>query len=641
MEIEENINKLKKTWYEKYAPLWYQNMNTKSKFITIFVMLLLLISIVIVAYMYIKAFVLEHIPEFSGILLVVLLMYLIPKTDIYSKFTNWLFIKYKNLKIFLLMLGVSVVFFLVNFKVMLYKTLPFLSEKVIDNFVIVSFVYLISWLYMKLFSEHKTMKYIKHFILLMVVLLFRSIFQHHVSPVVEQLLNGLVLFIMVVMLLTYIYESIFIKDKAEKKRITFVLQIILFSTLIFSPYMTNILIAKKRIDTIDFVEIETLPTTTYDVPVDEKLANIWIDQKNTQNSAATIPDPILHNGSFIFMSDSYSINFWDYYIPLMQKPTQAIKMLETNSWNMKVNTIKNNAVYSEGLLYGHNSHSAVAKRFNFLEYFTDTTENAIKFVDQNKSFYTVELVSTLSDYLTPYSVPKNIYVIKDSKAKSNFLFGAGEKLKLEDAAKKYPFLEHQQIVPLNVIKEVVDSSQLLTGWSDRITNKNLLVADVDKFKNVIIERLYTTIYGKEGVFAHVQLVAKKVVSGRIVNGKKQKIKAKGKDVLASWFIPLFYTGDEKLTVYYFDNKRHGYTYPAMSKMDSSLLGEMFSTGYEVFGKTSVIRDENLYVLSSRVKINDGVYAMTPNYVLYSFKTNKQYSIASPDEMEKVIAEELE
>jgi len=99
-KIDENLTESKKTWFEKYAPLWYQNMNTKSKLITVFVLLLLLVVVGVVAYVYIKAFLLEHVPEILAILLVALLMYLIPKTDIYSKFTNWLFIKYKNLKIF-------------------------------------------------------------------------------------------------------------------------------------------------------------------------------------------------------------------------------------------------------------------------------------------------------------------------------------------------------------------------------------------------------------------------------------------------------------------------------------------------------------------------------------------------------------
>ena len=629
-----------KSFFETYLPAWFMKMNIKSKLISLLVIILVLGAGAYAAYYYAKLFILNHIPEIVGITIFAILGYLIPKTDAWKNFIHWLLVKHKNWKILGIMVILSTAVFLVNFQSLLHLAVPFMDERVIDNFVVVTYVYLMVWLYMKWFSEHKVMKYVKHIIVIAALVLFRALFQHPVSALVEQLLNVAVLAIMFVMMGTYIYETLFVKDKQEKKRITFVLQILLFATLVFSPYFTSMLIAKKRIDTINFVEIQKLPPTKYDVPVDEKLANIWIDQDNAQNEAATVPDPILYNGSFAFMADTYSVNFWDHKVPFLQKPTNSVKILTTDGWNMKIKPIENHAIYSEGLMYGHNSHAAVAKRFDPLEYFTDTTENTIKFRDINGSFYTVELVSTLSDYLTPYSVPKNIYVIKDSDKGYDFLFGAGAKVELKDAANQYKFLKGQQIVPLNVIWEVAKSSQLLTGWGNKLTNRNLMIPDEDKFQNVIIERLYTSINGKEGIYAHIQLIAKETGSGRIVSGKKQKKRQKGKVVLQSWFIPLFYTGDNELTVYYFDNKAHGYTYPAMSRMDSSILGGVFSTGYEVFGKTSVIRDGNYYVLASRVKVNDGVYSMTPNFVLYSVKTNRQYEVHNPEEMEKVIKEEL-
>ncbi len=534
----------------------------------------------------------------------------------------------------------SALVFLVDFKSIILQMMPYVSEKVVGNFIDVTFVYIMVWLYSHLFTQHKWMKYAKHIVLLVVLLGFRALFQHTISAGVEQLLNGVVLFIMILMLGTFIYENVFVKNKEEQKRIGFILQIVFFATLVFSPYLTSTWIAKERMHTINFVEIYKLPSTKYDVPVDDKLANIWIDQKNAQNSATTIPDPILYDGKFLFMADSYSTNFWDYYMPFLQKPTQSVKVLLTDNWDMKIKTEKNHAIYSDGLMYGHQAHAAVAKRFNPIEYFMDTTENTIKFKDSNSSFYTVDLVSTLSSYFTPYSIPKAVYVIKDSDKGYDFLFGAGEKLELKEAAANYDFLKYQQIVPLNVVKEVADSSQLLSGLGNFITNKDILIPDEDKFNNIVIERLYTSIDGKEGVYAHIQLIAKTRGGSRIENGKKSKTSSKGVDVLQSWFVPLFYTGDDKLTVYYFDNKAKDYTYPAMSRIDSSILGGVFSTGYEVFGKTSVIRDGNYYVLASRVKVNDGVYSMTPNFVLYSFKTNKQYPVANPAEMGKVIQAEL-
>lgn len=640
-EIHGNEEELaKKSFFEKYLPSWFMNMNIKSKLISILIILLVLIAGGYTAYYYAKVFILNHIPGILGIGFSVLMIYLVPKTEAWERFIHWLLVKHKNWKILGIMVVLSVVVFLVDFQNMLHSAVPFVSEKVIDNFVVVTYVYLMVWLYLKWFSEHKVMKYAKHIIVITALLLFRALFQHHISTLIEQLLNVAVLAIMLVMIGTYLYETFFVRDQKEKKRITFVLQILLFATLVFSPYFTSMLIAKKRIDTINFVEIQKLPTTKYDVPVDEKLANIWIDQDNAQNEAATVPDPIIYKGNFAFMADTYSVNFLDHKVPFLQKPTNSVKILTTDGWNMKIKPIENHAIYSEGLMYGHNSHAAVAKRFGPLEYFTDTTENTIKFRDKNGSFYTVELVSTLSDYLTPYSVPKDIYVIKDSNKGYDFLFGAGKKVELKYAAKQYDFLKGQQIVPLNVIWEVAKSSQLLTGWGNKLTNRNLMIPDEDKFHNVIIERLYTSINGKEGVYAHIQLIAKETGAGRIISGKKQKKRQKGKVVLQSWFIPLFYTGDKKFTVYYYDNKAHGYTYPAMSRMDSSLLSGVYSTGYEVFGKTSVIRDGNYYVLASRVKVNDGVYSMTPNFVLYSIKTNKQYEVHNPDEMNKIIQDEI-
>jgi len=636
----EVIQEESKNWYQKYFPKWYQNMGIKSKLISLFVILLVVLSGGYAAFYYAKMFIMEHIPEIAGIGVFSLLVYLVPKTDIWKKFMNWLLIKYKNWKILGIMTLLSAVVFLVDFKSMILQAAPYVSEKVVGNFVDVTYVYIMFWLYSHLFTQHSWMKYAKHIVLVILLLLFRALFQHTISAGVEQLLNGVVLFIMVLMFVTYIYENIFVRNKQEQKRIGFVLQIVFFATLVFSPYLTSTWIAKERMDTIHFEKLEKLPDTKYDVPVDEKLANIWIDQKNQQNSATTIPDPILYKGNFVFMADSYSTNFWDYYVPFMQEPTQSVKILLTDNWNMKIKTKNNHAIYSDDLMYGHHSHAAVAKRFGPVEYFMDTTENTIKFRDENNSFYTVDLVSTLSSYLTPYSIPKAIYVIKDSDKGYNFLFGAGEKLELKDAAEQYDFLKGQQIIPLNVVKEVAESSQLLSGLLKYAKNQDILIPDEDKFQNVIIERLYTSIDGKQGVYAHVQLVAKTRGGSRIVNGKKSKKKSKGVDVLQSWFIPLFYTGDDKLTVYYFDNKTKDYTYPAMSRIDSSILGGVFSTGYEVFGKTSVIRNGNYYVLASRVKVNDGVYSMTPNFVLYSFKTNKQYPVANPTEMEKVIKNEL-
>jgi len=638
--VVEEVQEESKNWYQKYFPVWFQNMTIKSKLISLFIILIVLGSLGYAAFYYAKMFVLQHIPEIIGVVIFVVVAYLLPKTDAWKNFMHWLLVKHKNWKILSIMVILSGIMFVVDFKSMILQVVPYVNEKVVGNFVDVTYVYIMVWLYMHLFSQHAWMKYLKHVVLIIVLLAFRALFQHTISAGVEQLLNGVVLFIMILMLGTYIYESLFVRNKKEQKRIGFILQIVFFATLVFSPYLTSTWIAKERMDTIHFEKLEKLPTTKYDVPVDEKLANIWIAQKNEQNSATTIPDPILYNGNFVFMADSYSTNFWDYYVPFMQKPTKSVKVLLTDNWNMKIKTEDNHAIYSDGLMYGHHSHAAVAKRFGPLEYFMDTTENTIKFRDDNNSFYTVDLVSTLSSYLTPYSIPKAVYVIKDSDKGYDFLFGAGEKLELKDAAEKYKFLKGQQIVPLNVVKEVAQSSQLLSGLLKYAKNQEILIPDEDKFNNIIIERLYTSIAGKEGVYAHIQLIAKTREQSRIVNGKKKTTKAKGVNVLQSWFIPLFYTGDEKLTVYYFDNKAKDYTYPAMSRIDSSILGGVFSTGYEVFGKTSVIRDGNYYVLASRVKVNDGVYSMTPNYVLYSFKTNKQYSVANPAEMEKVIKAEL-
>jgi hypothetical protein len=328
----------KKNWYQKYFPVWYQNMSIKSKLITLFIMLIVLLAGGYATFYYAKIFVMEYIPEIAGISIFALVAYLLPKTDAWKNFMQWLLVKYKNWKILGIMTLLSAVVFLVDFKSMILQAAPYVSEKVVSNFVDVTFVYIMVWLYLHLFTQHSWMKYAKHFILLIVLLGIRALFQHTISADVEQLLNGLVLFIMILMLGTYIYESIFIKNKEEKKRVIFILQIVFFATLVFSPYFTRTWIAKERMDTISFKKLEKLPDTKYDVPVDEKLANIWIDQKNEQNSATTIPDPILYKGNFIFMADSYSTNFWDYYLPFLQKPTQSVKVLSTDNWNMKIKT---------------------------------------------------------------------------------------------------------------------------------------------------------------------------------------------------------------------------------------------------------------------------------------------------------------
>ena len=629
-----------KSWFEKYMPNWFNKMEIKNRVITFLFTLTFTLVAVYLAFIYAKTFFLAHIAETIGILIAVGVIYIAPKTDIYKKFMNWLFIKHKNKKIIALMTILSSAMFMFDFNTMLKTFIPYIPEEIINNFIIVTFVYLMGWLYLKLFSEHRIMKYAKHFVAIAILVFFRAIFQHTISPAVEQLLNIAVLILMGIMLITYLYETFFVKDKAERTRVTNILQIVFFATLVGSGYLVNPIIAKERMSTIKFEELKIQTDTFNEVPVDERLATKWMSRANKANEGITFSDSILIDGQVSFIVDSYSTHFTDLYIPWGYTPTKGIKVLDTKDWKMKIVPIDNHSTYSDAFKYGHKTSSAVAKRLNPISYITDTTENTVKYIDNNGSVYSAELISTLSSYLTPYSVAKGLYMIKDTDDGYDFLFGAGEYVTMKDAVAKYSFLEGQQIVPMNVIIELVESVEYLSGYIDKALNKEILIPDRDSEGNIIIEKVYTTIDGMTGPYASIQMKAKIKTDIDMVNGKEAKEEEVGQSVVQTWKIPLFYTGSDELTVYRYDNAKYGDTYLVKSLIESEFLVGIFAKGgYKVFGKKSVVRNGREYILASRVKVNGRTYSMNPDIALYSFDTETLYEVDNPTEMEKIIKED--
>lgn len=618
------------TYFSKLVPNWFKNMALKTKIITIMLILVFSSAVAVIAYNFFLNIVLQYKWHIIFITLTGVLLYMFTKTNAFPKLLVWIFVKDKNKKIFFLM----IVFTMGHYS---YNPLG-----VLGSFVDIFYIYLMIALYLFMFSQKTIFRYIKHFIALISFLIFRAMFQESISSTIEHLLNFLVLGLVLFMLLIFFYELIFVKKEDKKKRVNLILHSILLITLVISPFVVNPMSSKKRMETINFIPINTLSDTYNEIPIDAELAKIFMTHKLTANTGVIEPDFVLDkNLEPVYMADVISTHPFDLYIPFIQKSTKEVKILSMKNWKMEIKPVKNHSIYSDGFMYGHNTHTAVAKRFNPLSYVSDSAENTIKFQDSNGSFYSVELVSTLSDYFTPYMIPKGLYVIPDENQKFNFLLGDGDYVSLENAVDKYPFLKDQPIVALNTIRQIGKSIKYVNGYGDVAFKKGLFVPDTDKYGNMIVERLYTTINGKSGPYAKIEFKAQTVtVESKNDDGERNTIKQVGTDVLETWFIPLFYNDTEGLTVYKYDNNINNYTYLSKSNLASSLLDERHSTGYEVFGKTTVIRNGQTFVIASRVKLDNGVYSKTPNYVLYSFITNTLHSITSPVDMEKVIKTEL-
>lgn len=288
----EKLFNLFKTAGNILYPGFIRKMSVKGQVISYAFIALLTAALLTVVYNFFMDVVMQYKWEIIGGSVMAFLGYHFTTTDAFKSLVHWIFIKYKNWKIFALMATFSAVQFFYN------------PEGIMGRAVDVAYIYLMVVLYVYLFSEHKVLKYLKHLIAIGVFVLLRALFHDFVSETVIQLLNFVVLALGVVMILVFTYEMI--TAKGEKKRFyKITLYSLMYATLVFSPYIVSPMIAEKRMSTITFEELKTKPSTYNEHPFDTTLADIWVASQLSEDHSISGTDQVLVNGKLVFTTDYY------------------------------------------------------------------------------------------------------------------------------------------------------------------------------------------------------------------------------------------------------------------------------------------------------------------------------------------------
>ena len=580
-------------------PSWLRKMSWKMQVLFVLAFLSLIIGGAFFLYQ-------KYIFEILSIAAVIVFSMWLYQSDIGKKMYDWTLDSWRDTKLLVILLIAS-----------LFQFLYPITNEFLDRGVDLLYLTVIVFVFYNLFSKkYLVIKIIKWISLIPLWFLTRA-FHHNIDVnAIEQFFNLFDLIAIVIVIVIVLFEIFIAKDRATKRWLISLSVILALFTFIFSEYVTQKVIANKRISMLNFQYIDKGDITTYDeISVDETLSNYFFANKNGTDEKTEDSDFVMFNGKPTFVADYLTSYKPTLLNPFSKEKTKGVRFLQlTDNLELFIDYEKAPAIHSTGKFLGDNSISAAAKNLSFTNFFITSFDKVYKKCDDRvkcdtDKWYSVILESSLTDIINPIKIPSSVSFIKhDNNETYNFLWGTGKKVAFKDVVKNYPFMQGEAVISTEVVADFAGSVEYADAFK-KLVRKDLIMPDKDENGNINVETLWAEIKGFKGKFARVEFIPKNSKSTLKKDNKTSSIITQSPDVQKVWYFPLFYTGletdDKKLVVFEDDTSNDGIK--AKSSLTNDFNEGTYSkaNGYDVFAPTTIIRNDKEFILVALVN-NNGV-----------------------------------